>query len=124
MVCERTLAAALPIPWFWTLSAERELPQPVGHDVNFPCHMRVRFPTRNPEEHLQADAMIDSGNRVPASAVISESFMDAMGIQDLLLPFDTQILTASEDGQPLQVIGKSDICTWPSPTLWSCTYIM
>jgi hypothetical protein len=32
--------------------------------------------------------------------------MDSMGIQDLLLPSDTRILTASEDGQPLQVIGK------------------
>lgn len=79
---------------------------PVGHDVNFPCHIRVRFPTRNPEEHLQADAMIDSGNRVPGSAVISEAFLDSMGLQDLLLPTDTRILTASEDGQPLQVIGK------------------
>ncbi len=75
-------------------------------DVHFPCHLQVRFPTRNPEEHLQADAMVDSGNGVPWSAVISETFMDAMGIKDLLLPTDTRILTASEDGQPLQVIGK------------------
>jgi hypothetical protein len=74
--------------------------------VHFPCHVRVRFPTWNPEKHLQANAMIDSGNRVPGSAVISKTFMDAMGIQDLLLPSDNPILTASEDGQPLQVIRK------------------
>ena len=29
-----------------------------------------------------------------------------MGIQDLLIPDNTQILTANEDGQPLQVIGR------------------
>ncbi len=50
--------------------------------------------------------MVNSGNRMPGSAVISVMFMDAMGIQDLLLPTDTRILMASEDGQPLQVIGK------------------
>ncbi len=32
--------------------------------------------------------------------------MTAMWVQDLLIPTDTRILTASEDGQPLQVIGK------------------
>ncbi len=82
--------------------------------MHFPCHLWVRFPTRNPKEHLQADAMVNSGNRMPGSAVISVMFMDAMGIQDLLLPTDTRILTASEDRQPLQVIGVTS--TWPSPT--------
>jgi transposase InsO family protein/dUTPase len=106
MVCEKVLATTRPVPRFRPSPAERERAMPAGHDTNFPCHIRVRFPTRNPEEHLQADAMIDSGNRVPGSAVISEAFLNNMGLRDLLLPTDTRILTASEDGQPLQVIGK------------------
>ena len=29
-----------------------------------------------------------------------------MGVQDLLIPTSTQIMTANKEGQPLQVIGK------------------
>ena len=52
------------------------------------------------------DAMVDLGNRVPGSAVISEAFLNAMGIQNLLIAANTHIMTANEEDQPLQVIGK------------------
>ncbi len=50
--------------------------------------------------------MVDSGNSMPGSAVISEKVMHAMGVQDLLTATNTQIFTASKDGRPLQVIRK------------------
>ena len=106
MVCEGTLAAARPLPQFRPTLAKNKNPLSNGQDLHFPCHIRVRFPTRNPEEHVQVDAMVDSGNCVPGSAVNSESFLNAMGVQDLLIPTSTHIMTANEEGQPLQVIGK------------------
>ena len=73
MVCEGTKAAARPPSQISPTSEEGENPLSNGQDLHFPCHIRVWFPTRNPAEHVQDEAMIDSGNRVPGSAVISES---------------------------------------------------
>ena len=106
MVSDNTIAAVRPPPKFLPTPAEREAPLSQGQDLHFPCHIRVRFPTHDPAQHVQVDAMIDSGNRVPGSAVISEHLMHAMGVQRMLIPDNTQILTANEEGQPLQVIGK------------------
>ena len=106
MVSDTTIAAVRPPPKFLPTPAEREAPLSQGQDLHFPCHIRVRFPTPDPAQHVQVDAMIDSGNRVPGSAVISEHLMHAMGVQRMLIPDNTQILTANEEGQPLQVIGK------------------
>ncbi len=78
----------------------------MGQDQHFPCHLRVRFPTRDLKEHLQAEAMVDSGNCMPGSAVISEKVRRPMGVQDLFTATNTQIFTASEDGWLLQVIRK------------------
>ena len=85
MVCEGTLAAARPLPQFRPTLAKNKNPLSNGQDLHLPCHIRVRFPTRNPEEHVQVDAMVDSGNHVPGSAGISESFLNAMGVHDLLI---------------------------------------
>ena len=99
-LCEGTVGAVHPIPQFHLMPAVNEHPLSNGQDLHFPCH------TRNPEEHLQVDAMADLGNCVPGSAVISEAFLHAMGIQDLLIPANTHIKMANKEGQPLQVIGK------------------
>ena len=56
-------------------------------------------PTHDPAQHVQVDTMVDSGNHVPGFAVISESFMHAMGVQKLLIPTRTHIMTANEEGQ-------------------------
>ena len=98
MVCEGMLATACPLPQFRPTLAENELHLSKGQDLYFSCHMRVQFPTHNLEEHIQVDAMVDSGNRVPGSAVISEA-----GPVD---PHQHYIMTANKEGQPLQVISK------------------
>ena len=54
--------------------------------------MQVQFPTHNPEEHIQVDAMVDSGNRVPGSAVLSEAFYGHAGPVD---PHQHYIMTAN-----------------------------
>ena len=86
MVGEGTIAAARPPPKFRPTPAERENPLSSGQDLHFPCHIRVRFPTHDPAQHVQVDTTVDSGNHVPGSAVISESLMHAMGVQRMLIP--------------------------------------
>ena len=98
MVCEGTLAVTRLLPQFRPTQAERDPPLSAGQDLHFPCHMRVRFPTRNPEEHLEVDALVDSGNGVHGSAVISESLLVALGMQDLLIPTSTHKVTTNEEG--------------------------
>ena len=122
MVCDGMLAAARPLPQFCPTLVENKNPLPTGQDLQFPCHMQVRFPTCNPAKHMQVDAMVDSGNRVPRSAAIFESFLHAMGVQKLLIPTNMHIMTANEEGQPLQVIGKLPISIWQSAIRSSSIY--
>ena len=104
MVREGIIAAARPPRKFRPTPAECKNPLSSGQDL--PFHIRVRFPTHDPAQHVQVNAMIDPGNRMPGSAVISESLMHAMGVQRLLIPTRTRIITANERGQPLQVLGE------------------
>ena len=77
MASDGMLAAACQLPQFQPNTIECNQTLTAAQDLHFPCHMRVRFPVCNPEEHLQVDAMIDSGNWVPGSTIISEAFLRA-----------------------------------------------
>jgi hypothetical protein len=105
MVCEGMQTTTRLLPQFRPTPAEQDQPLSTGQDLHITFHLQVGFPTRNPEEHLQADAVLDSGNLVPGSAVMSETLIMRMGVQDLLIPTDIRIMTSSEDEQSLQVIG-------------------